>query len=274
MPGFRLSGNMTVISVIAILLCFALTEPVLAAGAEESALAAEYSRGAKQCMNCHKKLKGKETAHHVSLSRMDSSAGPAFPKADGEHYCEACHGPAAAHTKRQAGGGRVPPPMSFSQNTPAQEKNTVCLVCHDDASRSHWMGSPHDIEGTACVDCHGVHAEFDPVLSLTTQPGICYDCHEDKNNAVQADQALHIIGNDRVSCSSCHDPHAELDTMLCINCHQQDTETFARQSPKARVFHTTTIKNNLSCLRCHNGVAHGVPGWVADIKEQQQQMDD
>jgi len=95
MPDFKLNRNMTIFTVIAVVLCFALAEPVLAAGEEESALAAEYSRGAKRCMNCHKKLKGKETAHYVSLSRMDSSTGPTFPKADGKHYCEACHGPAA-----------------------------------------------------------------------------------------------------------------------------------------------------------------------------------
>ena len=274
MPDFRLNRIVTNLTVIAMLLCFALAESALAAGNEESALAAEYSSGAKRCMACHKKLKGKETAHYVTLARMDSSAGPVFPKADGEHYCEACHGPAAAHTKRQAGGGRVPPPMSFSQDTPAQDKNTVCLVCHDDASRSHWMGSPHDIKGTACVDCHGVHAELDPVLSLATQSSVCYDCHEDKNNAEQADQALHIIENDQVSCSSCHDPHAGPDAVLCIDCHQLDAETIARQSRKARGFHKTTIKNNLSCLRCHRGVAHGVPDWVADIKKEQQQRDD
>ena len=272
MPGFRLNGNMTIISVMAMLLCFALTGLALAAGEEKSALAAEYSKGAKQCMNCHKKLKGKETAHYFSLSRMDSSTYPAFPTVDGKHYCETCHGPAGAHTKKQAGGGRVPPPMSFSQDTPAQEKNTVCLVCHDD--KSHWMGSPHDIKGMACVDCHAVHAEQDPVLAFETQFVVCYDCHQDMQRGEQADVTLHMIENDQVSCSACHDPHAGSDVMLCLNCHQQDTETFARQSPKARVFHTTTIKNNLSCLRCHSGVAHGVPDWVADIKEQQQQMDD
>ena len=274
MPGFRLNGNMTIITVIAMALCFALAGPALAAGDEKSALAAEYSRGAKQCMACHKKLKGKQTAHYVSLSGMDSSTYPAFPMADGKHYCETCHGPAAAHTKRQAGGGRVPPPMNFSQDRPAQEKNNVCLACHDDQSQTHWLGSPHDVESTACVDCHGVHAELDPVLSLATQSSVCYDCHEDKQRAEQADVTLHIIENDQVSCSSCHDPHAGLDVTLCTNCHQQDAETFARQSRKARGFHKTTIKNNLSCLRCHRGVAHGVPDWVADINKEQRQMDD
>ena len=274
MPGCRLSGNMTIITVIAMVLCFALAQPALAAGEEKSAVAAEYSKGAKLCMACHKKLKGKTTAHSVSLAGMDSSAGPVFPMADGKHYCEACHGPAAAHTKRQAGGGRVPPPMNFSQDRPAREKNTVCLVCHDDQSRAHWMGSPHDVEGTACVDCHAVHAEHDQVLSFETQSGVCYDCHADKQRAEQADENLHIIENDQVSCSACHDPHADLEAMHCLNCHQQNVETFALQTSKARGFHQTTIKNNLSCVRCHRGVAHGVPGWVEAIRKEQHQADD
>jgi len=265
---------MTIITVIAMALFFALAQPALAAGEEESAGAAKYSRGAKLCMACHKKLKGKTTAHYVSLAKMDSSAGPAFPMADGKHYCEACHGPAAAHTKRQAGGGRVPPPMNFSRDRPAREKNTVCLVCHNDQSRAHWMGSPHDVEGTACVDCHAVHAEHDQVLSFETQSGVCYECHEDKQRAEQVDVTLHIIENDQVSCSACHDPHADLEAMHCLNCHQQNAEIFALQSSKARGFHQTTIKNNLSCGRCHRGVAHGVPDWVEAIRKEQQQADD
>ena len=267
MFDFSLSKNLKTIALM--VLCFGVISPALVAGEEESAVVAEYSKGAKQCMACHGKLKGKETAHYVSLARIDSSTGPAFPMADGEHYCEACHGPAAAHTKRQAGGGRVPPPMNFSQDTPAQEKNTVCMVCHDDPSRAHWLGSPHNIEGTACVDCHAVHVERDQMLSFETQSRGCYDCHQDKQRAEQPDAELHFIENDQVSCSACHDPHAALDEMNCLNCHQQNAETFALQSSKARGFHQTTIKNNLSCLRCHSGVAHGVPGWVEDIKREQ-----
>jgi nitrate/TMAO reductase-like tetraheme cytochrome c subunit len=124
------------------------------------------------------------------------------------------------------------------------------------------------------VDCHGVHAEFDPVMSLATRSSVCFDCHEDINKSEQVDQALHIIESDKVSCSSCHDPHAGPETLLCLDCHLQDAETLASQSRKARDFHKTAIKNNLSCLRCHSGVAHGVPDWVAAIREQQLKADD
>jgi len=274
MPGFRLSNNMILTNVLAVVLCFALAGSALAAGDEISALASQYSPGAKQCLDCHTKLKGNQTAHYISLARMDSADSRAFPMADGKHYCEACHGPSAAHSKKQAAGNRVPTLMSFSQDSPAQETNTVCLACHDDQPMTHWMGSPHNIEGTACVDCHDVHADFDQVLSVKTQSGVCYDCHEDKKRAVQADSTLHIIENDESSCSGCHDSHADLDVMQCLNCHEQNTETLATQSSKARGFHRTTIKNNLSCVRCHGGVAHGVPEWVETIREEQQKSDD
>ena len=274
MTGFRLNGNMTNIAVIAMLLCFALAEPALAADDESSALAAEYSSVANQCTICHNQLRGKQTAHDVSLARMDTSAGSVLPMADGEHYCEACHGSAAAHMKRQAIVGRVPPPMTFDQPSPAQGKNTVCLACHDDQSRSHWTGSPHDIKGTACVDCHVVHAEHDQVMSVETQSSVCYECHEGKQRAEQADVTLHIIENDQSSCSACHDSHAGAEEMKCLSCHLLNVETLAGQPPKARGFHHTTIKNNLSCLRCHRGVAHGVPGWVEEISKKQQQADD
>ena len=83
---------------------------------------------------------------------------------------------------------------------------------------------------------------------------------------------LHIIESGTVSCTSCHDPHAKRGTMLCANCHEQDAATFAAQSAKAQEFHATMQANNLSCVKCHRGVAHGVPKWVEEMSKQQQQQ--
>jgi hypothetical protein len=118
-----------------------------------------------------------------------------------------------------------------------------------------------------------IHAEVDPVLTLDSQSGVCGTCHGDLI-AAQDKQSVHDFDGGDMNCSSCHNPHADADIVNCSNCHQQDEATIARQPPKARDFHRTGLTNKLSCVRCHRGIAHGLPGWVEDIKKSQQQYND
>ena len=63
----------------------------------------------------------------------------------GKFDCENCHGPGSAHVK--AGGGRgVGGIMSFEADDPrsAEEKNSVCLACHQRGDRTNWAGSTHE----------------------------------------------------------------------------------------------------------------------------------
>ena len=269
-PEFRSSMNLIII-VTMVLWALMFTAP---ATGQEAEIAAEYSSGTELCLSCHNKLKETKMGHARFLSSLDSSNDVATAHTDGQHFCEACHGPAATHAKRQAGGSRAPLLMSFSQDTPAQDKNTTCLNCHnDDTGRTHWADSPHDIADTACVDCHGAHAEVDPVMSLSSQSGVCYDCHEDKNQVVQAEQTLQVLEHSEMNCSDCHNSHAGLDEVLCVDCHQQNDAALALQSPKALDFHKAGKKNNVSCSSCHRGVAHGLPDLIERIRKQQHSGD-
>ncbi len=245
-----------VAAMVAMVLCFALAGPALAAGEEESAAAAEYSKGVKQCMTCHREGRDKP-AHEIFLSPMGSTADPRTPFADGNHDCEACHGPAKTHTKRQKDGSRLPPPMTFSEDTPADEKNAVCLGCHDDQNRFHWMGSIHDVEGNACVDCHDLHTENDPVLSLDTQPGVCYQCHQEQR-AQFLRQSRHPVatGTEMMShtglmaCTDCHQPHGSAGrgslihntiNETCYECHAEKRGPFLWEHQPVRE----------DCTNCH-----------------------
>ena len=164
----RLTSTATL---MALILCFVVTGSALAAGDEETEATAEYSKGVKRCMSCHKE--GKDLpAHEIFQTPMGISGDPAAPFAEGNHDCEACHGPSKSHLKRQKDGTRPSPAITFDDKTPVETQNDACLSCHDDASRFHWPGSVHDIEGIACVDCHDLHKENDPVLSLETQPAV------------------------------------------------------------------------------------------------------
>ena len=267
MPAFKLSIIITMA-----LWALMLTMPVTA---QEAVIAAEYSSGTELCLSCHNKLKETTMGHAKFLSSPDPSNDTATALADGQHSCEACHGPAAAHAKRQAGGSRALLSMSFSQDTPARDKNTACLNCHsDDTGRTHWKDSPHNLADIACVDCHGVHAEDDPVMSLASQSGVCHDCHEDNSQVALTEQTPQVVEHSEISCSDCHNSHAGLDEMLCVDCHQQNEAALALQSPKAMGFHKAGENNNISCVSCHRGVAHGLPDQIENIRKQQHSGDD
>jgi hypothetical protein len=128
---------------LALLTCFLLSGAAVAD--EEEKPEAEYSSGSKLCLACHGEGR-RLPAHDILLSRMGTTADPAAPMAEGNHGCEACHGPSKSHTKRSSDGGRPSPAITFRQEQPADVKNGACLTCHDSGSRFHWMGSLHDIQ--------------------------------------------------------------------------------------------------------------------------------
>ncbi len=223
-------------TLMSMLLYFAITVPALAAGDEHAPMTGEYSKGVKQCMTCHKEGKEKP-AHEIFLTPMGSSADPNSPFGAGNHDCETCHGPAKEHMKKQADGSRLLPPMTFSRETPAEDKNAVCLSCHANDARFHWPGSAHDIESVACVDCHVVHEADDAVLSLETQPQVCFKCHQEQRaqflrqsrHPVQATSAA-VSHTGLMSCTDCHKPHGSSGPSLlvrntinetCYDCHAE-----------------------------------------------------
>jgi DmsE family decaheme c-type cytochrome len=246
--------SVRIVAMLAGVMCFALSGPALAAedeapGKESPKPAAEYSRGSKLCLACHNP-KSDRPAHEILLTKMGTTADPSSPFADGNHQCETCHGPAKSHTKRQKDGTRLPPPMTFSKQTPADEKNAVCLGCHDDGARFHWMGSTHDIQETACVDCHQLHTENDPVLSLDTQPGVCFTCHQEQRAQLMR-QSRHPVqtGTDAsshiglMSCTDCHNPHGSTGpgdlvqntvNETCYECHAEKRGPFVWEHQPAR----------------------------------------
>jgi len=180
-------------------------------------------------------------AHEVFLTPMGISGDPASPFADGNHDCEACHGPSKSHLKRSKDGTRPSPAITFDEKNPVATQNEICLGCHNDSSRFHWPGSTHDIEGIACVDCHDLHAANDAVLSLEAQPEVCYNCHKEQR-AQFLRQSRHPVQGSTSSmshtgllaCTDCHQPHGSAgpsnlkrntvneqcyDCHACTNCH-------------------------------------------------------
>ena len=292
--------SIRMVAALAVMLFFVSAVPAMAAGDEEAAAAPEYSKGVKQCMLCHKEGSDKP-AHEIFMTPMGSSADPNSPFGPGNHDCETCHGPAKEHLRRQKDGSRLLPPMTFSRETPAADKNAVCLSCHQDGARFHWPGSAHDVEGVACVDCHQVHKANDPVLALETQPQVCFKCHKEQraqflrqsHHPVQASSSV-MSHTGLMSCTDCHKPHGSSGPALlvrntinetCYECHAEKRGPFLWEHAPVRedctnchTPHGSNYGNLLSarqpwlCQQCHASSLHssdvysglGVPPNGAD----------
>lgn len=240
----------------------AVAGPISVAAAEEEAAADEpkYSRGVRQCMTCHREGREKP-AHEIFFTTMGITGDPASPFAEGNHDCEACHGPSADHLRRQPDGSRLLPPVTFRPDEPVEKQNAACQSCHQGAQLFHWTGSVHELEGNACIDCHDVHAPNDKVMAIETQPEVCYECHQEQR-AQFLRQSRHPVQGSTASmahvglmaCTDCHQPHGgsgpanlvrNTINEQCYECHAEKRGPFLWEHAPVQE----------DCSNCH--VPHG-----------------
>ncbi len=121
----------------------------------------------------------------------------------------------------------------------------------------------------------------------------CLECHNNlpegpsvHDTAFSGDGADWLPkGDSALLCEACHGPseaHArrprnppavsfsEADVSIgnaeCTGCHARAMD---RLDDHAKAFHATAERNELSCNRCHGGVAHGLPAHIVELRQQQ-----
>ncbi len=171
----------------------------------------------------------------------------------GKFACENCHGPGSAHAK--AGGGRgVGGIMSFEADDPrtSEEKNSICLACHERGDRTNWHGSTHEERGLACVNCHTIMKAVSRKNQLKTawEPDTCFQCHKDRR--AQMFRSSHMpMREGKIVCSDCHNPHGSYTESLlkkdsindvCYTCHAEKRGPF--------LFEHEPVREN--CDNCHD----------------------
>jgi DmsE family decaheme c-type cytochrome len=171
----------------------------------------------------------------------------------GKFSCENCHGPGSAHAK--AGGGRgVGGIMGFGDTDPrtAEEKNSVCLACHQRGDRTNWAGSTHETRGLACTNCHTIMKAVSRKSQLKTafQPDTCFQCHKDRR--AQMFRSSHMpLREGKIVCTDCHNPHGSFTESLlkkdsindvCYTCHAEKRGPF--------LFEHAPVREN--CDNCHD----------------------
>ena len=223
------------------------------AGAAGLAQAADAPKGGdpmreadKVCTRCHD-----ENDNKAVLSIYQTRHGV---KADARTPgCQGCHGPSDSHVRNPGGSAKRPSPdfvFDPKHGSPAEAQNGQCLTCHNTGLRTLWHGSEHETRDVACSNCHESHAPRDRVLAKTTQPEVCYTCHQ----AIRAQThrvSRHPILEGKVSCSDCHNPHGSPTAQkllvkntvneTCFTCHAEKRGPFLWEHPSA----------SDDCMNCH-----------------------
>ena len=218
-----------------------------ASGKRSSAPVDAHFIGSQACATCHAPL-----IAEFKKTLMGKIGGAQ----KGKFECENCHGPGSAHVK--AGGGRgVGGILSFGNDDPrpVEERNAVCLACHQKGERNYWAGSVHETRGVACTNCHSVMKDVSRKHNLKTdvEAETCFQCHKIKRAQMQYSSHM-PIREGKLTCSNCHNPHGSITDKLireatvndnCYKCHAEKRGPYLWEHAPVRE----------SCLNCHT--AHG-----------------
>jgi DmsE family decaheme c-type cytochrome len=198
--------------------------------------------GPNVCADCHQ-----DKVDNMKTSPHGQAADARTPY--GREGCETCHGPGMLHFETE---GNCIISLTGRYGESVEQRNGICLQCHQSGKRMHWSGSTHEAEDLACVSCHSIHKKHD-VTERTAETEVCYSCHQ--NIRAQTFRvSRHPIRENKVICSDCHNPHGSAGPSSlkqftinenCYSCHAEKRGPFLWEHQPA----------SEDCTLCHN--VHG-----------------
>jgi DmsE family decaheme c-type cytochrome len=228
----RLARRALLLGLLAATVPWALaqTAPAAPASAPAPAPAADAGqytkKGADTCLECHDDEGAAYSAKALFKSKHAHRGDKRSPFGAGGLQCEACHGPGATHSRTKRAAAIVN--FKADAAAPLEQRNAICLSCHQGSARTAWHAGAHERGRVACTDCHKLHQERgDPVLAKTSEPTVCLTCHK----AQRADfhkTSSHPVRQGAMGCSDCHNAHGSSGPSMlvkptlnqtCTSCH-------------------------------------------------------
>jgi DmsE family decaheme c-type cytochrome len=237
----------------------------------------QYSpKGADTCLGCHDDESATYAAAAIFKTKHGHRGDKRAPFGPSGLQCEACHGPGALHARNKKGSAinTFKPDSKLSLD----ERNQVCLACHEGTSRTGWHAGAHQRNSLACTDCHKIHlGAGDPMLARATEPQVCLACHKEQRADFHKPSS-HPVRFGLMACSGCHAPHGSAaQSMLarptlnqtCYSCHADkrgpllwEHAPVAEDCSQCHVAHGSvrpallTKTPPLLCQQCHSSAGH------------------
>ena len=207
---------------------------------------ATYVKDVNKCLECHEDY----------IQVFDRTKhGRAFKTGDRNELearvCEACHGPLSKHLDASRRKEYIVSLKTDGPLTP-QQRNSICLQCHEKGIRMHWQGSPHEMSGVWCSNCHYIsERRSEKNLFINEDPKkACFQCHKERRAQLQ--RSSHMpLREGKMDCSSCHNPHGGPGPTLlktasvnetCYTCHAEKRGPLLWEHPPVRE----------NCTNCHD----------------------
>jgi DmsE family decaheme c-type cytochrome len=140
--------------------------------------------------------------------------------------CEACHGPAQAHTEGPS-ADNIRNPAKLT----AAAADKICLTCHlNQPTHIGRLESSHAHNQISCTACHKVHSSEQPLVARKADAinKQCAGCHLSEWAQFQR-LFHHKLPEGDMSCVDCHNPHGSIRPAMI--------QTFAANEP--------------GCFACH-----------------------
>jgi DmsE family decaheme c-type cytochrome len=258
-------------------LSLAITAASPAVGQERAGYA-----GNEACIQCHKE----QVATFAATRKGNLFSG--HPRDSiGRLGCEGCHGPAKTHA--ESGGDERGGLISYQRNdpTPVEQRNDLCLRCHQGGARFDWAGGAHESRDIACTDCHRIMVQVSErsQLNRADVTETCAQCHQQRR-AQMARFAHMPVREGKMDCAGCHNPHgtptekllkAPSVNELCYTCHTEKRGPFlwehapvAENCSNCHDPHGSsndkllTVPRARLCQRCHDESQHPTRPYSAD----------
>jgi cytochrome c-type protein NapC len=144
-----------------------------------------------------------------------------------------------------------------------------------------------------CISCHemenNVYKEYTKTIHYQNRSGVqavCADCHVPKDWAhkmirkVKATNELYGKLMGTISTPEKFEAKrlelarhewkrmSESDSRECRNCHGFGAMNTENQKPRAKKSHETAVKDKMTCINCHKGIAHQKPKGMTDQDEE------
>jgi cytochrome c-type protein NapC len=140
-----------------------------------------------------------------------------------------------------------------------------------------------------CISCHemrdNVYVEYQKTIHYSNRTGVravCSDCHVPKEwgpmmiRKVQASRELwgKLVGSidtaEKFQARRLDLARREWQRMLanqsleCRNCHDFASMEKQKQAPRATRQHLRAVEKGMTCIQCHQGIAHSLPDDMTD----------